>query len=408
MKSKLAFTILVVVFFLFGCSQNQDQDLVMFRGDLGRTGLQSIDDKIPSGKLDWKFEAEYGCYSSPIISQGIVYFNSGAGYVYAIDANTGKPLWEFKRVNYVGDTPAILNNVLYVGGLDHFFYAINAKTGKENWRFEAGDMIMSSPAIYSGKVYFGSYDGNLYALDGNTGQQLWKFKTEVDSRLINENVKPNNPDPDVYVQLGAIVSDPSIANGIIYFSSYNGYLYALDIDTGLEKWKFITNGKSTNNIPVISNETIYFAGTDGYFYALNQDGQLKWKFTTGNPEWVNFSDAAIVNGTIYLISSYKENKSEFMSYDDFDNHYLYAITEDTGQTIWKTKLSFYAHWITISNNLLYFINNRGFIFAYDANTGKEQWSLNFTTEVTNPLSSEVVIADEKIFFCDGDYLYAIK
>lgn len=405
MKSKLTFTILVVVFFLFGCSQ--DQDLVMFRGDLGRTGLQSIDDKIPSGKLGWKFEAEYGCYSSPIISQGIVYFNSGAGYVYAIDANTGKSLWEFKRTNYVGDTPAIFNNVLYVGGLDHFFYAINTKTGMENWRFEAGDMIMSSPAIYSGKVYFGSYDGNLYALDANTGHQLWKFKTEVDSLLVGENVNPNNSDPNVYIQLGAIVSDPAIANGNIYFSSYNGYLYALDAGTGLEKWKFITNGEATNSIPVISNGTIYFAGTDGYFYALTQDGQIKWKFTVGNPEWVEFSDAAIANGIIYFISSYKENKSEFTQQDDFDNHYLYAISEDAGEMIWKAQLSSYARWLTFSNNFIYFVNSRG-LFAYDASTGKEQWIINVKTERSSPTSSEIVVEDGKIFFCTGDYLYAIK
>jgi outer membrane protein assembly factor BamB len=397
---------LLFSFSVFGCSQNQD--LAMFRGNLGRTGSQSNDEKIPSGQLDWKFKAEYGCYSSPVISQGIVYFNSGAGYVYAIDANTGKPLWEFKRTNFVGDTPAILNNVLYVGGLDHFFYAINTKMGMENWRFEAGDMIMSSPAIYSGKVYFGSYDGNLYALDANTGHQLWKFKTEVDSLLVNENIKPNNSDPNVYEQLGAIVSDPSIANGVIYFSSYNGYLYALDTDTGLEKWKFITNGEPTSHIPVISNKTIYFPGTDGYFYALNQDGQLKWKHSIENPKWVEFSNTAIANNIIYFIGSYKENKPEFISFDDFDNHYLYAIAEDTGRIIWKTKLSSYAHWITVSNDLIYFINSRGFLFAYDANTGKELWAINFTTEVTNPLSSEVVIANEKIFFCDGDYLYAIK
>ncbi len=55
-------------------------------------------------------------------------------------------------------------------------------------------------------VYFGSDDSYLYAVDIKTGQEKWKFKT------------------------GAVVfSSPAISDGVVYFGSYDSYLYAVDI-----------------------------------------------------------------------------------------------------------------------------------------------------------------------------------
>lgn len=64
--------------------------------------------------------------------------------------------------------------------------------------------ITSSPSISSGIIYFGTVDGYLYALNTDSGEELWKFKT---------NRK--------------IISSPTIANGVIYFGSFDKHLYAL-------------------------------------------------------------------------------------------------------------------------------------------------------------------------------------
>ena len=45
------------------------------------------------------------------------------------------------------------------------------------WKFPTGGHpVISSPAVSGGMVYFGSSD-TLYALDAQTGQEKWKFKT---------------------------------------------------------------------------------------------------------------------------------------------------------------------------------------------------------------------------------------
>jgi hypothetical protein len=45
------------------------------------------------------------------------------------------------------------------------------------WTFKTEGPIIGSPAIANGVVYIGSIDGNLYAVDQETGKQKWKFKT---------------------------------------------------------------------------------------------------------------------------------------------------------------------------------------------------------------------------------------
>jgi hypothetical protein len=45
------------------------------------------------------------------------------------------------------------------------------------WTFKTDDPIIGSPAVANGIVFFGSTDGNLYALDEETGRQKWKYRT---------------------------------------------------------------------------------------------------------------------------------------------------------------------------------------------------------------------------------------
>jgi outer membrane protein assembly factor BamB len=41
---------------------------------------------------------------------------------------------------------------------------VDIRTGQEKWKFKADDGILPSPAISDGVVYFGSNDGSLYAV----------------------------------------------------------------------------------------------------------------------------------------------------------------------------------------------------------------------------------------------------
>ena len=78
------------------------------------------------------------------------------------------------------------------------------QTGLAEWQFKTWAFVYSSPAVADGVVYFGSHDGHLYAVDTQTGQAKWKFKTG-----------------------GAVYSSPAVADGVVYFGSNDGHLYAV-------------------------------------------------------------------------------------------------------------------------------------------------------------------------------------
>jgi eukaryotic-like serine/threonine-protein kinase len=111
--------------------------------------------------------------SSPIVAQGAVYFGSGDGNLYALDAASGELRWKFPTGDVVHSSPAYASGVLFFGSWDSFFYAVDAATGKEKWRFHGGEDALihnqvgfqSSPAVVDGVVYTGCRDSNLYALD---------------------------------------------------------------------------------------------------------------------------------------------------------------------------------------------------------------------------------------------------
>src|ERR671927_117587 len=75
--------------------------------------------------------------------------------------------WKFKTERVVEawfSSPTVSDGVLYVGSDDSYLYALNAQTGELKWKFKTGDVVYSSPSITAGVVYFGSHYGYLYAV----------------------------------------------------------------------------------------------------------------------------------------------------------------------------------------------------------------------------------------------------
>jgi len=157
--------------------------------------------------LKWKFETGGEVRSIPEVSDGVVYFCSDDGALYALDTKTGKEKWKFETGAGVCSSPAVSDGAVYFGSYDHYLYAVDIKTGKEKWKFKTGDAVYSSPAVVDGVVYVGSGDHHLYAVDIKTGAEKWKFKTGF-----------------------WVYSSPAVADGVAYFGSGDNHLYAVDIE----------------------------------------------------------------------------------------------------------------------------------------------------------------------------------
>src|SRR5512140_3343771 len=77
----------------------------------------------------------------------------------------GTVLWTFAAGNSIWSSPVVSNGVIYFGSDDQALYAVDLQTHQLAWKFATGGVIRSRPAVLGNMVYASSDDGVLHALD---------------------------------------------------------------------------------------------------------------------------------------------------------------------------------------------------------------------------------------------------
>lgn len=204
---------------------------------------------------------------------GNVYVPSGDACLYKLSPN-GQKQWALDlmaqrqpRISTIywweGNAAIGPNGLLYAGNDDFYFYAIDG-SGNIRWSFPTGLQIWSAPAFYKNLVYITSFDMCVYALNQETGRLHWK------RRLKN-----------------FIASSPAVdASGNVYLGTFEGKLFSLDGDTGKVNWSMATE-KSIYGSPAIAPDGRIFIGSgDGYIYSIDhKTGAVEWKLYAGSPVW---------------------------------------------------------------------------------------------------------------------------
>lgn len=285
------------------------QAQTMFRGDTAHSGQAAAAPRTLKG-VKWSFPTGQRVVSSPVWHDGAVVFGSDDGNVYAVDALSGRQRWMHRTDGPVASSPAVADGRIFVLSYDGRLHALNATSGELLWkfategerRFEARglhgmqprsqtfadmfDVFLSSPAVVDGLVYFGSGDGHVYAVDAATGALRWKFRT------------------------GNVVhASPAVADGRIFVGSWDGKFYALDARTGAPVWVFqggvdplMHNQQGFQSSPAVAGGVVYTGSRDAHVYALDaRSGAERWRFSTG-ASWVN-SSPAVADGRIYFATS---------------------------------------------------------------------------------------------------------
>jgi outer membrane protein assembly factor BamB len=278
---------------------------------VGSTGgkLYAID--RTSGTAKWQYEVKSRIASSPAVAGGLVYFGAFDGNFYAVSETNGQLKWKFQTAGEhrfaaphlhglvpEGDTmpdpwdcylssPVAWNGAVYFGSGDGNIYALNAETGALKWKFKTGNVVHASPAIADGVLFVGSWDSFFYALDAANGAEKWRYKTGEDP--VNHNQQ-------------GIQSSAAVADGMVYFGCRDGHLYAVDEKTGAMKWSYNTKGSWVLNSPAVSQGKVYFATSDtGLLYAANaKTGEVAFSVKLG---WPMYSSPAIAGNMLYIGST---------------------------------------------------------------------------------------------------------
>jgi outer membrane protein assembly factor BamB len=238
------------------------------------TGVDALD--TSDGHRLWHFSA---FDPRPVnVSDGVVYFGSYQGSLYAVDAVTGVKKWSYPT-GPIASSPAVADGVVYVGSEDHHVYAVDASTGTKLWIFTTGDKVHSSPAIAGGIVYIGSNDGFVYALEASTGEKVWSFMSAG----------------------GIVDSSPSVSGGVVYVGADRD-IYALNAATGAMIWAF-PNPVNALSSPAVANDVVYIGTVVGQKNAIvaldSVKGNLLWSYEPGG--YLD-SSPTVVDGKVYFAS----------------------------------------------------------------------------------------------------------
>ncbi len=235
-------------------------------------------------KPKWTFTAKGEISARASVVNGVAYFPDWAGYIWAVNANTGAAIWSRPLSGYglpagtvSRTTPAVANGIIYLGTqAGAYLIAINAQNGQLVWKTQlestdAAAIISASPVVELGIVYTGvaslvegaslygytnvaasNARGSVVAVDAFFGHVLWKTYT-VPTGYTGGGVWGSNLVVDllrgtVFAGTGdnyTAPTDPAYAACLkkggtpascISPNNYTDAILALDMWTGKVKW----------------------------------------------------------------------------------------------------------------------------------------------------------------------------
>lgn len=193
--------------------QNADKDpnnWLMYHGSFKGWHYSALDqinkNNIKNLKVSWIHSpstGKRGIQSFPLVADGVLYYTSTSGQVWALDAATGTFIWGYKakideeRANSTFFNPynrglAIGYGKVYMGTVDGRLIALDQKTGQVVWdnmivTVEKGAKgFTGAPVIVKDKVVIGAWGGELsgccgpiFAVNAQTGEVEWQFDTNA-------------------------------------------------------------------------------------------------------------------------------------------------------------------------------------------------------------------------------------
>lgn len=192
-----------------------------------------------SGERLWRFETLGVVQGAPLYDPGedVVYFGSNDGALYKLRADSGRLLWRLMTNAEVARRPILVGDVLYAANANDTLMAVNRATGEVLWsqhRTPAMGMEVagySGPTLADGRIYMGFSDGTATCFDAATGDELWQ---PVDLAAEAEQSLGDIP---TYLDVDTTPIPTRIAAGdVVIFGSYEGGVFALEAETGLQVW----------------------------------------------------------------------------------------------------------------------------------------------------------------------------
>ncbi len=256
-----------------------------------------------NGKEAWRCKTDRPIVASPAIADGVVYLGSSEGKSRALDLASGRLRWEYDGVGGFVETRALIHEGKVIfGAWDQHLYALDARTGRLLWRWKgdrSGTLYSPAacwPVAAAGKVFIVAPDRRMTAIDAKTGSQLWRTSeysvresiglSEDRSRLYvramqdffyafstgaarPEKLWETKADFGYDINSGMLVEK----DGVVFFGTKNGVLFALDGRQGALKWEHKIGTGIVNTVLPLSARGVLATDADGTVVLIEESGR---------------------------------------------------------------------------------------------------------------------------------------
>ncbi len=298
--------------------------------------------------------------------------------------------------------PILLRETAVYGGLDGSLYVVPLSGSGKVWSFKTafGKAISAPVAVCDGRIYFGCEDGYLYIL-GPEGTaplpskdlQLWEIRSPLTGKLTDSkydwftnfgNLASTNANdqgirPPFKIKWirryeGTFKHLPVCGGGRMYTHTAEGQIFAVEQETGRLLWRRYWPGvhiSFTSPIYAKGRLLVPQAGMKkSRMRCLDAaTGQLLWEAPfTGSPSWSRQQPPIIYKDlTIYVFGTGK--------YASQGTEKAYV---QKGTPIQAPERVEIMSWIYSHNNPYYPKDQKPLVRAWDIDTGREVWTIDFS------------------------------
>ncbi len=217
---------------------------------------------------------------------GKVFTGSFMNQQLALDAKTGAIVWTTLTHGPMIFNGAYSDGRYFIGGTDdNTMYSFNSTNGQILWTYSPGTngYFTTGPAVAYGMVYEMNKDGYLYAINVETGVPVWKYKGP-DENLIWPGM-PTVADGKIYVTTG------ELAQYVTQYQTYSEFA-CLSAYTGQVIWKLPIEALAPRESAIVAYGNLYIIPGS---VTTAVDTTSGTEYTTDSELWAIGSDSISVS-----------------------------------------------------------------------------------------------------------------
>lgn len=301
--------------------------------------------------------------------------------------------------DYLLAAPIVAYKVIFTIDADAQVRALRLEDGEEIWRKDLSPLIDDEYEIsmkgaglaeFNRKIYVTTGFGSIFALDMKTGKQIWRFDEKAPIRIA-----------------------PTVANGILFAQTIENTLLALDAQTGKEIWRYKTATEATT---LVGGASPAYDPFQDVVVAAFSTGELKaFKASTGSELWSSLLVSYRRTQALASINGIKANPiiDGSVVYALGHSNILTAIDLRTGSRIWEREIGGISQpWV--AGKYLYVLDNNFNLLALEKANGKIVWNTNVPVTNNDENTSGVyakgpVLAGNRLLVTSSNgYVFAIS